>query len=81
MVQWVKDPVLALQQLGLLLWCGLIPGPGTFICCGCSQKSEGNVVVFPLIHEETEAQKTSLMCPQALSWETCKYSLCHQYSS
>ena len=26
----VEDPVLSLQQLGLLLWCGFDPWPGNF---------------------------------------------------
>ena len=30
MVQRVKDPVLSLQQLGLLLWCRFDPWPGYF---------------------------------------------------
>ena len=30
MKQQVKDPVLSLQQLGLLLWCGFNPWPGNF---------------------------------------------------
>ena len=28
--QWVKDPLLSLQQLGLLLWRGFCPWPGNF---------------------------------------------------
>ena len=28
MTQWVKDPALSLQQLGLLLWCRFDPWPG-----------------------------------------------------
>ena len=28
--RWVEDPVLSLQWLGLLLWCGFHPWPGTF---------------------------------------------------
>ena len=30
MVQKVKDPVLSLQHLGLLLWCGFSPWSGNF---------------------------------------------------
>ena len=30
MEQWVKDPVLSLQRLGSLLWCGFNPWPGKF---------------------------------------------------
>ena len=30
MVQWVKDPALSLQQLGLLLWREFDPWPGNF---------------------------------------------------
>ena len=30
MAQWVKDPVLPLQQLGSLLWLGLDPQPRNF---------------------------------------------------
>ena len=30
MAQWVKDPALSLQQLGLLLWHGFDPWPGNF---------------------------------------------------
>ena len=30
MVQWVKDPVLSLQRLRSLLWCGFDPWPGNF---------------------------------------------------
>ena len=30
MAQWVKDPVLSLQWLGLLLWGGFHPWPGKF---------------------------------------------------
>lgn len=30
MAQWVKDLVLSLQQLGMLLWHGFHPWPGTF---------------------------------------------------
>ena len=28
--QWVKDPALSLQWLGLLLWCGFDPWPRNF---------------------------------------------------
>ena len=30
MLQWVRDPALSLQCLGLLLWCGFDPWPGNF---------------------------------------------------
>ena len=30
MVQWITNPVLSLQKLGLLLWCGFDPWPGNF---------------------------------------------------
>jgi len=33
--QWVKDPVLSLQWLGLLLRLGFNPWPRNFICPGC----------------------------------------------
>ena len=40
MEQWVKGLVLSLQWLRLLLCAGLIPGPGTFTCCGHGQKTK-----------------------------------------
>ena len=42
MVQWVKDPVLLLQQFGLLLWLEFDPWPGNFYMLGPSQKEERN---------------------------------------
>ena len=38
MAHWIKDSALLLQQLGSLLWPGLIPGPGTSTCCKCGKK-------------------------------------------
>ena len=40
LAQRVKDPALSLQWLGLLLWCGSIPGPGTSLCHGWGQKGK-----------------------------------------
>ena len=40
MAHWVKDPVLSLQLLRLLLWCGFDPGLGTFTCHGCGKKKK-----------------------------------------
>ena len=40
MAQRVEDLVLSLQQLELLCGVGLIPGPGTSTCRGCSQKRD-----------------------------------------
>jgi len=42
MAQVVKDLVLSLQQLGLLLWHGLDPWPGTSMCHRHSQKKKKN---------------------------------------
>ena len=36
--QWVKNPALSLCALGHCCGTGLISGPGTSACCGCSQK-------------------------------------------
>ena len=43
-VQWLKDPASSLQQLGLLLCCGSIPGQGTSIrqICGKKQTNKQN---------------------------------------
>ena len=38
MVQWVKDPVLLLQQFGLLLWLEFDPWPGNFYMLGAQPK-------------------------------------------
>ena len=38
MAQWVKDPMLSLQQFGSLLWCRLDPWPGNFHMPGVGQK-------------------------------------------
>ena len=36
-----KDLKLSLQRLGSLLWrVGLIPGPGTSLCCRCNQREK-----------------------------------------
>ena len=40
MAQWVKDLVWSLQCLSLCCGAGLIPGLGTSICHGCSQKTQ-----------------------------------------
>ena len=41
-VQWVKDPALLLQRLGLLLWRRFDPWPGNFhmLCVGVAKKSK-----------------------------------------
>ena len=40
MAQWVKDPVLPLQQLGLLMWQGSIPALGPYECMGVAEKEK-----------------------------------------
>ena len=42
MVQWVKDPVLSLQWLGLLRGVGSIPGPGNFCMLQVQPGAGGN---------------------------------------
>ena len=37
-VQWVKELVLPLHWLRPLLWCDLVPGPGTSTCCQKERK-------------------------------------------
>ena len=48
MAQWVKDPVLSVEQLGLLLDAGLIPSPGTSICGSQSQKKKKKLLYILL---------------------------------
>lgn len=39
-LQQVEDLELSLQRLGLLLWCGFDPGPGTSTSAGAVKKSQ-----------------------------------------
>lgn len=44
MAQRVKGPVLSLLRVGSLLRHGFDSWPGTFVCCGCSQQQQQEIL-------------------------------------
>ena len=59
MAQWVKDPALSLQRLGLLLWCRFNPWPRNF----CTLQ------VQPKKKKKKRSAKMGIVCYPALSGE------------
>ena len=48
LAQQVKDLTLSVRWLGLLLWHGFDPCPGTSTCCECGQKKRRKIFLFRL---------------------------------